>query len=121
MAGNLLGPRRKIRYVTDTGVVLRITTDADLVDAKLGTTDGSLAGTQTAPKGFQPRGVHVQTNIPAVPGEGASQGTPGRTARKFLICNPGSDMYNSDSPQTILIDGALFTSTGRRGESQRFI
>lgn len=120
MAGNLLGQRRKIRYISDTGVAYRITTDADLVDAKTGTDTGNLAETQTAPKGFKPRGVYVQAFIEGTAGEGASQGTPGRIARKFLICNAGAALL-SDSPGTILIDGVLFVSTGRRGESQRFI
>lgn len=121
MAGNFAGPRRKIRYVTDTGVALRLTTDADLVDDKTGTADGNLAGTVAKPTGFSPRGVHVQAFVEGEPGEGAAQGTPGRIARKFLICNVNAPLYNSDSPQTILIDGVLFTTTGRRGEKQSFI
>lgn len=110
MAGNRLGNRSKYLYTTDSGVNVRLNTDDDIATA--GGLTITLPGSDavTAPKGFKPRGVWIQS-IAANP----------TIARKFIPCQADSPLYASDSPQNVSVDGEAFVSTGRVGEKQRFI
>jgi len=116
-AGNSLGPRGKYIYVTDNDIQVTVKTDVTLGElAGCGLNEGS--GTTTRPTGFQFRGVYVQS-----PGAAAIADPPTAAVpflRKFLICARTASLYKSDTPQTVVIDGRTFTTTGRRGEKFRF-
>lgn len=120
MAGNSLGPRSKFLYTTDSGVQIRLNTDNDLGNAG-GLTVAEAGQGLTKPLGMTPRGVHCQRSVAQAPdGGGTGEGVT-RIQRKFIPCNANSALYNSDTPQNVTIDGAVFVTTGRRGEVQRFI
>lgn len=120
MAGNSLGPRTKFLYTTDAGQLIRLNTDADLGRAG-GLTAAQAGQGDTKPLGFQPRGVHCQRSVTQPPdGAGTGEGVT-RIQRKFIPCNGNSDLYRSNTPQNVTIDEAVFVTTGRRGETQRFL
>lgn len=107
MAGNTLGPRAKYQYVSDTGDVFNIRTDVDLATAA-GLT-ASAAGVGSAKPGeLEPRRVFCQATI------------NDKLVRKALIVDIDSPLYATDTSSTVTIDGTVFTTTGRKGESLSF-
>lgn len=114
MAGNTLGPRKKVKYTTDSGVDIRLSLDADKANLAGAGLSTAIVGTIPKPTGFKPRGVYVTGNV-------AADGDPVNYVRKFIVCAADSSLYASDQPQAVTIDGVSFVTTGRRGESQRFI
>lgn len=107
MAGNRLGPRGRFQYTSDNGVVYNVETDADLATA--GELDAAVPGAgQAPPRRFKPRGVYCQ-----------STGV-GPLARRFVICNDDFAGYATTAASNITIDGEVFITTGRRGESLTF-
>jgi len=108
LSGNRLGPRTKVQYVADNGSTYILNLDADLIIVNSGLVIGTIGGVH--PIGWKPRGVHAQLI------------DNGKIYRKFLICGTAdSTLYATDTPQIVNLDGAAFTTTGRRGEVQRFI
>lgn len=107
MAGNRLGPRGRFQYVSDTGDIYNIETDVDLATA--GGLSVAVAGAgQAPPKRFSPRGVYCQSN------------TGGILARRFVICDADFASYATTASTNITIDGEVFATTGRKGESLSF-
>lgn len=107
MAGNTLGPRGKYAYTSDTGEVYNITTDVDLATAA--GLPASTAGVGSAkPTSLSLRVVFCQATI------------GGRLVRKSLPVNADSPLYDTDASTTVTIDGTVFTTTGRKGESYSF-
>lgn len=107
MAGNTLGPRGKFAYTSDTGEIYNITTDVDLATAA--GLPAATPGTGSAkPTSLSLRGVYCQATI------------GGRIVRKRLPVNEDSALYDTDSSSTVTIDGTVFTTTGRQGESLSF-
>jgi hypothetical protein len=104
--GNRLGGKEKVQYVSDATQTYILTMDPDLIIVGSGLVLGNVG--QTKPSRFKPRGVHAQL-VEA-----------GKIYRKFLVANAGSTLYASNTPQVVTIDGAGFTTTGRRGEIQSF-
>lgn len=107
MAGNTLGPRGKFAYTSDTGDVWNLVTDVDL-GAASGLPIASSGTGQRKPTGTNLRGVYCQATI------------LGSIVRKFLPCNAAAVFYNTDSPSNITIDGTVFVTTGRKGETYSF-
>lgn len=106
-SGNRLGPKAKYQYTADNGATYVLTLDPDLVVAGSGLVAGNVG--QTAPKRFKPRVVFAQF-IDA-----------GKIYRKSLIAGTiDGALFASNTPQVVTIDGAAFTTTGRRGEQQTF-
>lgn len=99
MAGNRLGPRRLIKYVSDTGNEYRIFTDLSLAEAVGAELDDTLPD---KPELLRPRVVFAQ----------ASDGT----RRTLIVPESDNPLYESDSAQDVEIDGETFRTTGRRGE-----
>ena len=106
LSGNRLGSKVAVVYTADNGSDYNMKIDADLVIVGSGLVAGATGS--TPPKRFRPRGVHAQLI------EG------GRTYRKFFVCNAGSPLYATNTPQVVTCDGASFTTTGRKGERQTF-
>lgn len=107
MAGNRLGPRGRFQYTSDTGDIYNITTDVDLAAA--GGLSVAVAGAgQAPPRRFKPRGVYAQNSVGGV------------LARRFVICDADAAFYSTTSPSNITIDGEVFSTTGRRGETLSF-
>lgn len=107
MAGNTLGPRAKYQYVSDTGDIFNIRTDVDLATAA-GLT-ASAAGVGSAKPGeLEPRRVFCQATI------------NDKLVRKGLIVDIDNPLYATDTSATVTIDGTVFTTTGRKGESLSF-
>ena len=107
MAGNTLGPRRKVAYTSDTGDIWNITTDANIADAS-GLPDATNGVGQRKPTGASLRGVHAQATI------------NGSLVRKFIPCNASATFYDTNNSSVVTIDGAQFTTTGRKGETYSF-
>lgn len=106
MAGNTLGNRAYYVYTSDTGVAYNLLTDTDLATAA--GLPQALSGNPRPPTGFQARGVYLEATI------------DGAIRRKFLKCNADSAAYNSDVGTNVTIDGTIFRTTGRKGESLSF-
>lgn len=107
MAGNTLGPRGRYAYTSDTGEVYNITTDVDLATAA--GLSASTPGTGSAkPTQLSLRKVFCQATI------------AGQIVRKALTVNADSALYDTDAASTVTIDGTVFTTTGRKGESLSF-
>lgn len=107
MAGNRLGPRARVQYTSDTGDIYNLTTDADLAAA--GLLPIAVAGVgQAPPRRFQPRGVYCQSTVGGV------------LARRFVPCDADFAAYATSSSSNITIDGEVFATTGRRGETLSF-
>lgn len=107
MAGNTLGARGKYAYTSDTGEVYNITTDVDLATAA--GLPAATSGTGSAkPAGLSLRRVFCQATI------------GGKIARKALVVNADSALYDTDASGTVTIDTVVFTTTGRKGESLSF-
>jgi len=108
LTGNRLGGKTAVLYESDSGSTYNLKIDADLIISNAGLVAGATGITR--PTGFKPRGVHAQL-VDA-----------GKLYRKFFTCGTvAAGLYASNVPATITCDGATFTSTGRRGETQRFI
>lgn len=117
MAGNRLGRKAKYVYVSDNGTSYGIKVDVDLATAA--GLEEATTGLPSPPKGLELRGVHVQRAISIAAPTG---GVPtAYVARKFLPCNRDEAIYASDAPATVTIDEEVFISTGRKGESRRYI
>lgn len=107
MAGNTLGARGRYAYTSDTGEVYNIVTDVDLATAA--GLPAATAGTGSAkPTSLSLRRVFCQATI------------AGRVARKALVVNADSPLYDTDAAGTVTIDGTVFNTTGRKGESLSF-
>lgn len=108
LSGNRLGPKVQVVYKSDSGSDYNLKIDADLVIVGGGLIAGNTGGIK--PLGCKPRGVHAQFI------------DTGKIYRKFFVCGTvDSALYATNTPQVITCDGAAFTTTGRRGEIQRFI
>lgn len=106
LTGNRLGGKSTVQYTSDTTQDYLLKMDTDLIIVGSGLIIGNVG--QTKPSRFKPRGVFAQFI------------DTGKVYRKFLIANAGSTLYASNTPQGVVIDGATFTTTGRRGEKQTF-
>lgn len=104
--GNTLGSRKLYKYVDDVGTQLAYYTDEDLgaaVDA-----DEPAEGATDLPRAFEPRGVYCR-------------GKENALLRKFLVIgDPASELYKTNLSKEVTIDGVVFVTTGRRGESKSF-
>lgn len=108
LTGNRLGGKTPVVYVSDSGSSYNLKIDADLVIVGSGLVAGATGGTK--PIGCKLRGVHAQFI------------DTGKIYRKFFVCGDvASTLYATNTPQVVTCDGAAFTTTGRRGEQQRFI
>ena len=107
MAGNTLGPRRKVAYTSDDGTIWNLNTDADLATAS-GLPNATNGVGQTKPTGASPRVVFCQATV------------DGKLVRKAIPVNANSALYDTSSSTTVTIDGTTFTTTGRRGETYSF-
>lgn len=108
LSGNRLGGKNAVVYASDSGADYNLKIDSDLVIINAGLVAGATGITR--PTGFKPRGVH------------ASFLDAGKLYRKFFVCGtPDAALYASNIPAAVTCDGAAFTTTGRRGETQRFI
>lgn len=103
--GQTLGPKRYFGYDSDSGTQYSL-----LLDETLGLAGGlTLDDTKPpAPRRFKPRGVYVEAIV------------NGTKARKFIICDPTSPLYDADASTNVTIDTIVFASTGRRGEKLSF-
>lgn len=108
LSGNRLGGKVPVVYESDSGSNYNLKIDADLVIVGSGLLAGATGGIK--PLGCKLRGVHAQFV------------ETGKIYRKFFVCGTvASTLYATNTPQVITCDGAAFTTTGRRGETQRFI
>lgn len=108
LSGNRLGGKTPVVYVSDSGSSYNLKIDPDLVIVGSGLVAGATGGTK--PIGCKLRGVHAQFV------------ETGKIYRKFFVCgDPAGTLYATNTPQVVTCDGASFTTTGRRGEQQRFI
>lgn len=108
LAGNRLGTKSVYGYTTDAGVEINLLLDDDLVLTNSGLVLNDEG--QPKPQRFKPRVVFAQ----AIVGN--------RVVRKALVCGTSAAaLYASSTPQDVTIDGQVFTTTGRRGETQSFI
>jgi len=108
LSGNRLGPKTAVTYTSDSTLVYNMKIDADLIISNAGLAAGNTGVTK--PLGFRPRGVHAQFL------------DAGKIYRKFFICGtPAAALFTSNVPQDVTCDTAVFTTTGRKGETQRFI
>lgn len=108
LSGNRLGGKVPVVYASDSGVDYNMKIDADLVIVGSGLIAGATGSVK--PLGFKPRGVHAQLV------------DTGKLFRKFFVCGTSAaTIYATNVPSVISCDGANFTTTGRRGETQRFI
>lgn len=106
--GNSLGEKSVFTYVSDAGGLINLLLDDDLVISNSGLSLGE-AG-QPKPLRFKPRVVFAQARV------------GGRVKRKALVCGTSdSALYATNVPQSFNIDGLIFTTTGRRGETQSFV
>lgn len=106
--GNRLGGKTQVVYASDSGSSYNLKIDADLIIVGSGLVAGATGGIK--PLGCKPRGVHAQF-VDA-----------GKIFRKFFVCgDPAGSLFATNTPQIVTCDGASFTTTGRRGEIQRFI
>lgn len=108
LSGNRLGGKVPVVYVSDSGSSYNLKIDPDLVIVGSGLVPGATGGTK--PIGCKLRGVHAQLI------------ESGKIYRKFFVCgDSAATLYATNTPQVVVCDGASFTTTGRRGEQQRFI
>ena len=105
--GNRLGPRGKFVYTSDSGLTYKVRTDTDNATAAGFTAAGN--------EDDLPRGMRMRyLNLQLVEG--------GKTYRKRLPCAiPNATPYTSNTGQTVTIDGAAWTITGKVGEKVRGI
>ena len=107
LTGNRLGSKIKVEYKAENGATYVLRVDPDLVISNSGLNPGQNGG--PPPKRWKPRGVYAQLE------------ENGKIYRKFLIAGTvDATLYATNTPQVITIDGASFTTTGRRGEKQTF-
>lgn len=109
--GQFTGTRSKYQYTNDQGETYNLKLDDTLATLTGTGLTAAVAGEGIPkPTGFQPRGVYWK---------GTATGFT--TARKFIICGTvDAELYGSDSPQAVTIDGVAGITTGRRGESLSF-
>lgn len=107
-SGNRLGTKTVVTYVTDAGVLINLQLDSDLIISNSGLVIGQ--GGQPKPLRFKPRVVFAQAIV------------AGRTVRKALVCGTNdAGLFATNVPQSFELDGLVFTTTGRRGETQSYI
>lgn len=110
LTGNRLGPKTRVEYISDSTLTYNLRVDADLLIPAGGLTAGNTGVAK--PIGCKPRGVHAQF----------VDSVSIATYRKFFICgDAGSTLFASNTPQAVVCDTLTFTTTGRRGEVQRFL
>lgn len=105
--GNRLGPRGRFVYVSDTSTSYQVRTDSDNAAA-----GGFAAATNepVLPKGMKMRYLNVYLQ----------DGT--KTYRKKLyVAEANSTIYAKEDGDTVAIDGATWTVSGRTGEKKRGI
>lgn len=105
--GNRLGARGKFVYVSDTSTSYQVRTDSDNATA------GGFAAATNEPE--LPRGMKMRyLNVFLVDGA--------KTYRKRLyVAEANSAIYAKGTGDTIAIDGATWTVSGRTGEKFRGI
>lgn len=103
MAGNTLGPRSVYKYTADSGTEYKYLTDDSLAQAAGAELNDSLPD---LPPNFRPRIVHCQS------ADGIR--------KQLIIPDIENDIYSSDVPQNVTIDGKVFRTSGRRGERVTF-
>jgi hypothetical protein len=106
--GQELGIRNKYSYTMDDGSKIKL-----LLDKTLGDVSGNglttLALTDNAgnkPLKFKPRVVFVQRRTPT-----------NRIVRKSIVCSLTATLYKSNMEQNVTIDGDVYNTVGRRGET----
>jgi hypothetical protein len=120
MAINTIGPKKKYKYTTDAGVVIKLRLDAtygDLPEAgleELTTADEA----QFKPDYFSPRVVFWQSDAEQDDGQGGT--TTAAVRRRQIVCAADSTLYTSVDQQNLTIDGVSGYTTGRKGETQSF-
>jgi len=106
MAGNILGGRSYYLYTDDSGATYSILQDDTLAAAAGAVLNDA---NPAPPRRFEPRGIFVEATV----------GT--RVKRKFLTAPLNTAaLYNSNVTQNFTIDGVVFASTGRKGETLSF-
>lgn len=111
MPANIVGKRKKYKYVMDDNTVIKLRLDATLGDlAECGLSEVTTADNAgNKPTNFKPRVVfwqHVQED--------------GNVIRKELVCTQASTAFISKDNFNITIDGIAGQTTGRRGEQISF-
>lgn len=110
LTGNRLGPKTRVEYASDSGLTYNLRVDADLLIPAGGLVAGATGVAK--PIGCEPRGVHAQF----------LDTVAAKTYRKFFICGEAaSTLFASNTPQGVVCDTLTFTTTGRKGEVQRFL
>jgi hypothetical protein len=108
LSGNRLGGKTAVVYESDSGSDYNLKIDSDLIVTGADLVAGATGGIK--PLGCKLRGVHAQFI------------DTGKIYRKFFVCGTITGaLYATNTPQVVTCDGAAFTTTGRRGEQQRFI
>lgn len=118
MPVNIVGPKKKYKYVMDDGTVIKLRLDQTYGDlaacglTPVATTDNAI----NKPTNFKPRVVYWKSEpIPAADNEPAVA-----SVTRTLVCSATSDAYKSVDNYTIEIDGISGQTTGRRGEQLSF-
>lgn len=106
MAGNILGRRSYYAYTSDTGNVYSVLTDDSLAAAVGLTADAS---NPAPPRRFQPRVLFVEFVSNA-----------GLKRKSLIIGDTAQANYASNVTSNVTIDGVVYQSTGRKGESISF-
>lgn len=106
MPGNTLGRRSYYAYTSDAGEGYSYLTDDDLATSVGATLDDTAAA---FPRRFNPRGVYCRALVGGV------------VVNKFVVCPlTTTAAYSSNTSTEITIDGTVFNTTGRRGETMSF-
>lgn len=104
--GNILGKRGVYVYTDDKGNSYTYRTDEELA-ASVGATKATAAG-NSMPKGFKPRGVHVELKTD-------------QKQRKFIIVPVTTLAAWDNKSVNLTVAGKAAQTTGRRGESMSFM
>jgi hypothetical protein len=105
MAGQTLGPRAFYQYTNDAATNYSLLLDETTAEAAGLTKNDTFPN---KPLKFKPRGVYIEATI------------DGNKVRKFLVCQANSPLYNKNVTSEVTIEGEVFDTTGRRGESLSF-
>lgn len=108
--GQFTGTRVVYNYQMDNGDEIQLLLDETLATAGAQDLQPAVTGDGSTPKPlrFEPRGVFWQGEL------------DGKIKRKFLVCNPTSTLYQSNTSQTVTVDGVAGQTTGRKGEKLSF-